>query len=98
MGSFSWSNLEHSFPRRRPETPVYLRMLPMVRAFCLRGMTESIFLIGDIVPISSGFEAPAWILGEVNFINASGLVRSVAIRRKRQPSLAFFERPEGIRA
>jgi hypothetical protein len=72
-------------------------MLPIVRAFCLRGVADSISQIGDIVPISSGFAAPGRILDEVSFINASGLVRSVAIRRKGQRSLAFFERPEWIR-
>jgi hypothetical protein len=71
------------------------KLLPMVRAFCLRGVTESISLMGDNVPISSGFAAPGRILGEVSFINASGFVRSVAIRRKGQPSLAFFKRPGG---
>jgi hypothetical protein len=73
-------------------------MLPMVRAFCLRGVAEPISQIGDIVPISSGFAAPGRILDEVSFINVSGLVRSVAIRQKGQGSLAFFEMPEWIRA
>ena len=73
-------------------------MLPMVRAFCLRGVAESISQIGDIVTISWGFAAPGRILDEVSFSNASGLLRSLAIRRKGPRSLAFVERPEWIRA
>jgi len=34
----------------------------------------------------------------VSFINASGLVRRVSIRPQGRPPLAFFERPEWIRA
>ena len=34
----------------------------------------------------------------MSFINASGLVRRVGIRRPGQPPLAFFERPDWIRA
>jgi hypothetical protein len=34
----------------------------------------------------------------VSFINASGLVRRGAIRRVGRPSLAFYERPEWMRA
>ena len=73
-------------------------ILPLTQAFCLRGVAESIGMIRDIVPISAGFAAPGRILDEVSFINASGLVRSIAIRRQDQPSQAFFERPQWIRA
>lgn len=73
-------------------------MLPVTQAFCLRGVAESIGMIRDIVPTTAGFAAPGRILDEVSFINASGLVRSIAIRRRGQPPQAFFERPQWIRA
>jgi hypothetical protein len=38
------------------------------------------------------------LLEDVSFINASGLVRRGAIRRADQPPLAFYERPEWMRA
>ena len=56
---------------------------PAVRAFC---------------PITPGFAAPGRLLDEVSFINASGLVRRGSIRRAGLPPLAFFERPEWMRA
>ena len=34
----------------------------------------------------------------MSFINASGLVLRIGIRRSRQPPLAFFDRPEWIHA
>ena len=74
------------------------RVLPVTRAFCLRGVAESIGMIGGIVPTSAGFAGPGRILDEVSFINASGLVRSIAIRRRGRPSQAFFERPQWISA
>src|SRR6185295_17535824 len=58
------------------------------RAFCLRGVATSVV----------GVAAPGRLLDEVSFINASGLVRRVAIRRPGRPPLAFFDRPEWIRA
>jgi len=62
------------------------------RAFCLRGVAESIPSVG--CPVAVGFAAPGKLLDEVSFINASGLVRRGAIRRTGAPPLAFFERPE----
>jgi hypothetical protein len=38
------------------------------------------------------------MLEDVSFINASGLVLRVGIRRRARPPLAFFERPQWIRA
>jgi hypothetical protein len=38
------------------------------------------------------------MLDDVSFINASGLVLRLAIRRRGQAPLAFFERPDWIRA
>jgi hypothetical protein len=38
------------------------------------------------------------MLEDVSFINATGLVLRVGIRRRGLPPLAFFERPEWIRA
>jgi hypothetical protein len=45
-----------------------------------------------------GFAAAGRILDEVSFINAAGLVRRISIRRAGQPALAFFDRPEWMRA
>jgi hypothetical protein len=68
------------------------------RAFCLRGVAESIATVAALCPITAGVAAPGRRLDDVSFINASGLVRRVAIRRAGLPPLAFFERPEWIRA
>jgi hypothetical protein len=68
------------------------------RAFCLRGVAESLAAIATLCPITAGVAAPGRRLDDVSFINASGLVRRVAIRRPGLPPLAFFERPEWIRA
>ena len=67
-------------------------------AFCLRCVAESLRLIETRCPVTPGFAAPGRILDEVSFINASGLVRRGAIRRAGGPPLAFFERPEWMRA
>jgi hypothetical protein len=75
---------------------------PAVRArthaFCLRCVAETLPSIERLCPVAAGFAAPGRILDDVSFINASGLVRRGAIRRAGQPPLAFFERPEWIRA
>ncbi|HEY7436982.1 MAG TPA: hypothetical protein VIE41_17710 [Methylomirabilota bacterium] len=68
------------------------------RAFCLRGVADSIAAVAALCPITAGVAAPGRRLDDVSFINASGLVRRVAIRRRGLPTLAFFERPEWIRA
>ncbi|HEY7039785.1 MAG TPA: hypothetical protein VID28_13050 [Methylomirabilota bacterium] len=67
-------------------------------AFCLRGVAESIASVAALCPITAGVTAPGRILHDVSFINASGLVRRIAIRRPGRPALAFFDRPEWIRA
>lgn len=67
-------------------------------AFCLRGVAESIAAVATLCPITAGVAAPGRMLHDVSFINASGLVRRIAIRRPGQPALAFFDRPEWIRA
>lgn len=67
-------------------------------AFCLRGVAESIAKIALLGPITAGVMAPGRILNDVSFINASGLVLRVGIRRHGLPPLAFFERPDWIRA
>jgi hypothetical protein len=67
-------------------------------AFCLRGVAESIATVAILCPITAGVAAPGRMLHDVSFINASGLVRRIAIRRPGQPPLAFFDRPEWIRA
>jgi hypothetical protein len=67
-------------------------------AFCLRGVAESIAEVAKLCAITAGVAAPGRRLEDVSFINASGLVRRVAIRRAGLPPLAFFDRPEWIRA
>jgi hypothetical protein len=67
-------------------------------AFCLRGVARSIAAVAALCPITAGVAAPGRRLDDVSFINASGLVRRVAIRRPGQPPLAFFDRPDWIRA
>jgi hypothetical protein len=67
-------------------------------AFCARGVAESIAALSALCPITAGIVAPGRRLDDVSFINASGLVHRVAIRRRGRPALAFFERPEWIRA
>jgi hypothetical protein len=71
---------------------------PRVHAFCLRAVAESLPAIAAIAPVTAGFRAPGRILEDVSFINASGLVRRGAIRRKGRPPLAFYERPEWMAA
>jgi len=71
---------------------------PRTRAFCLRGVGESIATVAALCPITAGVVAPGRLLEDVSFINASGLVRRIAIRRPGRPPLAFFDRPEWIRA
>ena len=67
-------------------------------AFCLRGVEASLAPLRALCPVTAGFAAPGRLLDEVSFINASGLVRRGAIRRTGLPPLAFFERPEWMRA
>jgi hypothetical protein len=75
---------------------------PVVRArthaFCLRCVEESLAPIRALCPVTAGFAARGRILDEVSFINASGLVRRGSIRRAGRSPLAFFERPEWMRA
>jgi hypothetical protein len=68
------------------------------RAFCLRCVAESLAPLRAICPVTAGVEAPGRLLDEVSLINASGLVRRGSIRRTGRSPLAFFERPEWMRA
>jgi hypothetical protein len=68
------------------------------QAFCLRGVAASLASIMALCPIAIGFAAPGNLLDEVSFINASGLVLRVGIRRSDQPSQAFFERAMWMQA
>ena len=82
---------------------VVLRALPRgtlarTRAFCLRGVAETLATLGRLCPVAAGFAAPGRLLEDVSFINASGLVRPGAIRRARRRSLAFYQRPQWMRA
>jgi adenine/guanine phosphoribosyltransferase-like PRPP-binding protein len=73
-------------------------LLRRTHAFCLRGVAESIAPIARLCPVTVGVAAPGRMLEDVSFINASGLVLRVAIRRRGRSPLAFFERPDWIRA
>ena len=73
-------------------------LLSRAHAFCLRGVSESIATVEQLCPITAGVAAPGRLLDDVSFINASGLVLRVGIRRQGQPPLAFFDRPDWIRA
>ncbi len=72
--------------------------LERTQAFCLRGVADSLPALRRLCPVTVGFVAPGRLLDEVSFINASGLVRRGAIRRVGRAPLAFYERPEWIRA
>lgn len=73
-------------------------VLARTHAFCLRGLAESVARLRAFCPLSIGFAAPGRILEEVSFINATGLVLRIGIRRQAQPPMAFFERPDWMRA
>jgi hypothetical protein len=66
--------------------------------FCLRAVGESLASVRVLCPVTAGVVAEGRLLEDVSFINASGLVRRGAIRRAGRPPLAFYERPEWIRA
>ena len=66
------------------------------RVFCLRGVGETLDALTTVCPVTVGVAAPGRRLDEVSFINATGLVLRVSIRRRGQPSLAFFDRPEWL--
>jgi pyrimidine operon attenuation protein/uracil phosphoribosyltransferase len=71
---------------------------PRVHAFCLRAVADSLASVAELAPVTAGFAASGRILEDVSFINASGLVKRGAIRRKDRPPLAFYERPEWMAA
>jgi hypothetical protein len=73
-------------------------VLRRTQAFCLRGVAESLASIRALCPLTVGFAAAGHILAEVSFINASGLVLRVGIRRAGKPPMAFFERPSWLHA
>jgi hypothetical protein len=80
-----------------------LRALPpgalaRTHAFCLRAVDASLGPLRALAPVTVGVAAPGRLLDDVSFINLSGLVRRGAIRRAGRPPLAFYERPEWIRA
>ena len=89
FSGFTISTLLHVLPesvRRR------------THAFCLRGIAESVSRVQRLCPVSIGFSAAGRMLDEISFINASGLVLRVGIRRARQSPMAFFERPMWMQA
>ena len=73
-------------------------VLSRTHPFCLRCVADSLPKLKALCPVSAGFAAEGRILEDVSFINASGLVRRVGIRRAGRPPLAFFDRPEWIKA
>jgi hypothetical protein len=73
-------------------------LLARTNAFCLRGVADTLGALAALCPVTAGVAAPGRLLEDISFINASGLVLRVAIRRRGQEPLAFFERPEWLRA
>ena len=73
-------------------------LLTHTRVFCLRGVGETLATLATLCPVTAGVAAPGRRLDEVSFINATGLVLRVSIRRRGQPPLAFFDRPEWLRS
>jgi len=73
-------------------------LLARTRAFCLRGVDETIAALAALCPVVAGVAAAGRRLDEVSFINATGLVLRVSIRRRGQTPLAFFDRPEWLRS
>jgi hypothetical protein len=73
-------------------------VLTRTRLFCLRGVGETLAALTTLCPVTAGVAAPGRRLDDVSFINATGLVLRVSIRRRGQPPLAFFDRPEWLRS
>src|SRR2546428_176313 len=57
-------------------------LLSRTHAFCLRGVSDSVAAVSKLCPLTAGVAAPGRLLEDVSFINASGLVRRVSIRRQ----------------
>jgi hypothetical protein len=68
------------------------------RVFCLRGVGETLDALARECPVTAGVAAPGRRLDDVSFINATGLVLRVSIRRRGQPPLAFFDRPRWLQS
>ncbi len=66
--------------------------------FCLRGVGETLDALAKECPVIAGVAVPGRRLADVSFINATGLVLRVSIRRRGQPPLAFFDRPEWLQS
>jgi hypothetical protein len=73
-------------------------LLSRLRVFCLRGVGETLDALATVCPVTVGVAARGRRLDEVSFINATCLVLRVSIRRRGQPPLAFFDRPEWLRS
>jgi hypothetical protein len=73
-------------------------LLSRTHAFCLRGVADSAAVVARLCPLTVGVVASGRMLEDVSFINASGLVVRGSIRRDGRSPLAFFERPDWIRA
>jgi hypothetical protein len=68
------------------------------RVFCLRGVGETLDALAKECPVVAGVAIPGRRLHDVSFINATGLVLRVSIRRRGQAPLAFFDRPEWLQS
>ena len=73
-------------------------LVERTHAFCLRCVADSLDCVRQLCPVSAGFEAEGEMLSDVSFINLSGLVMAVGIRRANGPPMAFFQRPSWMRA
>ncbi len=66
--------------------------------FCLKAVGETADRLRQKCEITIGFAAPGTINEDVSIINATGLVYRVAIRTRLGPDMAFFDRPQWMRA
>ena len=100
-GGEQWSSTRYTGEQLTAELPDYhrvdavLHFVPTPRWQWQLALDN---LLDEDYETAIGFAAPGRMLHDVSFINASGLVRRIAIRRAGQPPLAFLDRPAWIRA
>ena len=72
--------------------------LERTELFCLKAVEQTANRLRQKCTVTVGFAASGTINEEVSIINATGLVYRVAIRTRHGPDMAFFDRPEWMRA
>ena len=73
-------------------------ILPHTELFCLKAVGQTAERLRAKCAVTVGFVAPGTINEDVSIINATGLVYRGAIRTRHGPDMAFFDRPEWMRA